>query len=84
VVQHFYDSHYDGADQARDFIAQWQSLEGHIDAERYRDILPRFEYQATQAVVWRDAICNWIYQLSGIPDDKARVGKPTSQADSAK
>jgi alpha-glucuronidase len=84
VVQHFYDSHYDGADQARDFIAQWQSLEGRIDEERYRDILPRFEYQATQAVVWRDAICNWIYHLSGVPDDKARVGKLASQADSSK
>ena len=84
VVQYFYDSHYDGADQARDFVSQWQSLEGHIDEERYRDILPRFEYQATQAVVWRDAICNWIYQLSGIPDDRARVGKPASQADSSK
>jgi alpha-glucuronidase len=75
VIQHVYDSHYDGADQARGFVAQWQSLEGHIDEERYRDILPRFQYQATQAVVWRDAICNWIYQLSGIPDAKGRVGK---------
>jgi alpha-glucuronidase len=84
VVQYFYDSHYDGADRARDFIAQWQSLEGHIDEERYRDILPRFQYQATQAAVWRDAICNWIYNLSGIPDDKARVGKPASHADPSK
>ncbi len=41
--------------------------------ERYRDIVARFEYQAGQAVAWRDAICNWIYRLSGIPDDKGRV-----------
>jgi hypothetical protein len=25
--------------------------------------------------VWRDTICNWIYQLSGIADQKGRVGK---------
>jgi len=73
VIQHVYDSHYDGADRARDFIAQWQSLEGHIDDDRYRDILARFQYQAGEALVWRDAICNWIYRLSGIPDQKARV-----------
>jgi alpha-glucuronidase len=74
VIQHIYDSHYEGADRARDFIAQWKTLEGHIDEERYRDILARFEYQAGEAVVWRDAICHWIYGLSGIPDDKSRVG----------
>jgi len=75
VIQHVYDSHYDGADRARDFIAQWQTLSGHIDQERYSDILARLQYQAGEAVVWRDAICNWIYRLSGIPDAKSRVGK---------
>jgi alpha-glucuronidase len=73
VVQHFYDSHYDGADRARDFIAQWKTLQGHVDDERYGDILARLQYQADQAVVWRDAICGWIYKLSGIADDKGRV-----------
>ncbi len=73
VIQHVYDSHYDGADRARDFIAQWKSLAGHIDDERYSDILTRLQYQAEAAIVWRDAICNWIYRLSGIPDQKASV-----------
>jgi len=76
VIQHVYDSHYEGAEQAGDFVPQWKALRGHIDDERYRDILARFEYQATEAVVWRDAICNWIYRLSGIPDQKGRVGSP--------
>ena len=74
VIQHVYDSHYDGADQARDFTSQWKALAGHIDDERYRDILARLQYQAGEAVVWRDAICNWAFRLSGIPDEKGRVG----------
>ena len=78
VVQHVYDSHYEGADRARDFVSQWKTLDGHLDAERYRDILARFEYQAGEAVVWRDAICDWIYRLSGIPDEKGRVGAQPS------
>jgi alpha-glucuronidase len=73
VVQHVYDSHYEGADRARNFISQWKMLDGHIDDERYRDILARLEYQAGEAVVWRDAITNWIYRLSGIPDEKGRA-----------
>jgi alpha-glucuronidase len=74
VIQHVYDSHYDGADHARDLVSQWQTLQGHIDEERYRDILTRLQYQAGEAIVWRDAICDWIYRLSGTPDDKGRVG----------
>ena len=31
VIQHIYDSHYEGADRARDFIAQWKTLDGHVD-----------------------------------------------------
>jgi alpha-glucuronidase len=75
VIQHIYDSHYEGAEGAGDFILQWKSLRGHVDEARYRDILPRFEYQAKEAIVWRDAICRWIYRLSGIPDRKGRVGR---------
>jgi alpha-glucuronidase len=77
VIQHVYDSHYDGADRARDFIRQWKTLDGHIDAERYQDILARLEYQAGEAEVWRDAICNWIYRLSGIADEKGRLAHLT-------
>ena len=72
VVQHVYDSHYEGAEQARGFVARWKAVEGHVDEERYKDILGRFEYQAEQAVVWRDAICGWIYKMSGIADAKGR------------
>jgi alpha-glucuronidase len=73
VVQHIYDSHFDGAERAQDLVARWKTLRGHIDQERYDDILARFQYQAGEAVVWRDVICNWIYRLSGIPDEKHRV-----------
>ena len=73
VIQHVYDSHYDGADRARDLVSQWMKLAGHVDDERYRDILSRLQYQAGEAVVWRDTICNWIYRLSGIGDRQGRV-----------
>ena len=80
VVQHFYDSHYDGAERAGQFVAQWKTLRGHVVDERYGDILARLQYQAGEAVVWRDAICNWIYGLSGIRDAEGRVGRVHSSA----
>src|SRR4029077_4706074 len=48
VIQDIYDSHYDGADAVRDFVSQWKALDGHIDAERYREILARLEYQSEE------------------------------------
>jgi len=79
VTQHIYDSHYEGAEQARDFIARWQTLAGHMDGERYRDILARFEFQAGEAVKWRDVICAWAYRMSGISDQKGRVGSTSAK-----
>ncbi len=74
VIQHIYDSHYEGAEQAENFVRQWKSLERYVDEDRYAAILARFNYQAGHAIVWRDAICKWLYRLSGIPDQKGRVG----------
>jgi alpha-glucuronidase len=45
-----------------------------VDEERYAAVLARLEYQAGHAIVWRDAICDWFYRISGIPDVKSRVG----------
>lgn len=75
VIQHVYDSHYEGAERAAGFVAQWKMLQEHLDNERYADILARLQYQAEESVFWRDAICKWIYALSGMPDAKGRVGE---------
>jgi alpha-glucuronidase len=73
AIQHIYDSHYDGAARAQDFVSAWTILHRHIDEERYDQVLAMLVYQAKEAIVWRDVICNWIYQLSGIPDQQGRV-----------
>lgn len=74
VIQHVYDSHYEGAEQAAGLMEQWKKLRGRVDDGRYSEVLALLNYQASEAVVWRDTICNWIYQLSGIADQKGRVG----------
>jgi len=75
VIQHIYDSHYNGAARAADMEVAWKTLKGHIDEERFKDVLGMLQYQAREAIVWRDTVCNWIYRLSGIADEKGRVGK---------
>jgi alpha-glucuronidase len=75
VIQHIYDEHYQGADDAAGFADSWRQLEGLIDRERYDAVLAKLEYQAGHAVVWRDAVNSWFRWISGIPDAKGRVGR---------
>lgn len=74
IIQHIYDTHYEGAEEANQFVTQWESLKGRVDAQRYAEILKRLEYQAGHAQVWRDAVCTWFLRTSGIPDMKKRAG----------
>lgn len=74
VIQYLYDSHYDGAMQAARFAADWEALRGRIDSDLYADVLPRLEYQAGHAIVWRDAVVQYFLRLSGIPDERGRAG----------
>ncbi|KAK4889113.1 hypothetical protein LTR27_012082 [Elasticomyces elasticus] len=74
VIQDFYDQHYAGAATAQTFTTLWESLQGKIDDERYYDQLFRQVFQAGHSLVWRDAIANFYYNLSGIPDEAKRVG----------
>jgi alpha-glucuronidase len=74
VLQHIYDSHYEAAEQAANLALQWITLKGRVDEERYSEVLKRLEYQAAHAIVWRDAVCNWFFQISGIADQRGRVG----------
>lgn len=73
VIQHIYDTHYQGAEEAANYVTQWRALEGLIDEGRYNAVLARLEYQAGHAQVWRDAINQWFYKTSGIADEKGRV-----------
>src|SRR5579883_3222558 len=74
VIQHIYDAHYDGAAGAAEFVDDWQKLKGLVDDERYEKVLALQEYQAGHADVWRDAVNQWFYKMSGIADVKGRVG----------
>ncbi|HEY0795287.1 MAG TPA: alpha-glucuronidase family glycosyl hydrolase [Acidisarcina sp.] len=75
VIQHVYDSHYEGAETAGSYVWRWEQLHGKIDEERYQQVLALFEYQAGHAIVWRDAVSEWFLRLSGVPDEQGRVGR---------
>ena len=74
VIQYIYDSHYEGADAVAGWVRDFQALRGHIDDQRYAEILAQLRYQAAHVEVWRDAVNDWFHRTSGIEDAKGRVG----------
>jgi alpha-glucuronidase len=81
VIQTIYDSHYEGAERAADFVEKWESLKGHVDDERYEAVLAQLKYQSGHAIVWRDAVDDWINQMSGIDDQDGRVGHHSNRVE---
>jgi alpha-glucuronidase len=75
VIQHIYDEHYLGAEQAAGFITRWKALASVIDPERHAAVLKHLEFQAGHAIVWRDAIVSWFRWISATPDSQGRAGR---------
>ncbi|MBW5445813.1 alpha-glucuronidase [Cohnella sp. CFH 77786] len=68
VIQHIYDSHFEGAERAAKLVETWRGLEGKIDGGRYASVLSRLEEQSKHAEEWRDVINTYFYRKSGLPD----------------
>jgi alpha-glucuronidase len=75
LIQSIYDRHYQGAEEAAQLGAEWVTLKGKIDPALYEDERKRLEYQAGHAIVWRDAIVQYFFKQSGIPDVEGRAGR---------
>ncbi|MCL6572042.1 MAG: alpha-glucuronidase [Bacillus sp. (in: Bacteria)] len=72
LIQHIYDTHFEGVEEAKGLKERWLNLKGKIDNQRFKDILKRLEMQIEHAKEWRDVINTYFYRLTGIGDEKGR------------
>ncbi|MFD7814753.1 alpha-glucuronidase family glycosyl hydrolase [Streptomyces sp. NPDC059785] len=70
VIQHIYDTHFDGADRVTGMRADWDALRGRVDHRRLADVHRRFDRQASEAVIWRDTLVAYWFELSRIRDER--------------
>ncbi|WP_243735289.1 alpha-glucuronidase family glycosyl hydrolase [Paenibacillus turpanensis] len=73
VIEHIYNTRFQGAERAEKMKEQWQSLEGKIDSARYEQVLGRLTEQAVHAKHWRDVINTYFYRKSGVSDALGRL-----------
>jgi len=73
VIQHIYDTHFEGVDDVEGFIATWKSLKEYLPQSAYESVLSRLHRQLKNAREWRDVINTYFYRKTGIPDEKGRT-----------
>lgn len=72
LIQHIYDTHFEGAKEAEEFHHLWSDLEGMIEQKLYDRVLERLNHQKEHAKEWRDVINSYFYRKCGIPDGQGR------------
>jgi alpha-glucuronidase len=72
VIQHIYNTHFEGVEEAEELVETWLQLKEIIDSERFSDILDRLKEQANHSKEWRDIINTYFYRKSGIKDELNR------------
>jgi alpha-glucuronidase len=72
LIQHIYDTHFEGVEDVEGFIKLWKELEGLIETEAYNRVYNRLLEQLDNACQWRDVINSYFWRKTLIPDNKGR------------
>ncbi|MFI0502550.1 alpha-glucuronidase [Streptomyces albogriseolus] len=73
VIQHIYDTHFEGVAEAEEARRVWAGLADLVEPERHARVAERFEEQLRGAREWRDQINSYFLRKSGVPDAHGRT-----------
>lgn len=77
VIQHIYDTHFEGAERVGEMLERWAGLSsaveaGELEDEAWRNVSARLAEQHRCALEWRDQVNTYFFRKSGVPDNQAR------------
>lgn len=72
VIQHIYNSHFEGYDLVERFLYKLDEIKALINEEIYNHINDKLREQLLNAREWRDRVNTYFYRISGIKDEKNR------------
>ncbi|MFF9028415.1 alpha-glucuronidase [Streptomyces iakyrus] len=72
VIQHIYDTHFEGVEEVEEARSVWASLAGLVDPARHARVAERYEEQLRGAREWRDQVNSYFFRKSGVPDERGR------------
>ncbi|TMR25350.1 alpha-glucuronidase [Nonomuraea turkmeniaca] len=72
VIQHIYDTHFAGAEEAAEMRAHWDKTAGLMDPALHTRVQELLDEQLRCAEEWRDQINAYFFRKSGVPDARGR------------
>ncbi|WP_217591875.1 alpha-glucuronidase family glycosyl hydrolase [Cohnella sp. GbtcB17] len=73
VIQHIYDTRFEGVDRAAGLLAAWDGIADRLPVRVHASVRERLAHQAEHAREWRDQLNTYFYRKSGIPDACGRL-----------
>nr|QBC75045.1 alpha-glucuronidase [uncultured bacterium] len=73
VIQHIYDTHFEGVEEAEEARRVWAGLADLVEPARHARVAERFEEQVRCAREWRDQVNSYFLRRSGVPDGRGRT-----------
>lgn len=73
LIQHIYDSHFEGVEEVEAMIDKWNEIEGYMEEDVFHRVADILKIQLLSSKDWRDIINTYFYRKSGIPDEKNRT-----------
>lgn len=72
VLQHIYDTHFEGAEMAAGFLKALESIQDRLPEDAYSRMHARLSHQKEHSCEWRDVINSYFFRKSGIADEQGR------------
>ncbi|QAY61991.1 alpha-glucuronidase [Xylanimonas allomyrinae] len=72
VVQHVYDTHFEGLERVLESVRRWTETLDAFPADLADRVTERFAEQVRSTTDWRDVINTYFLRHSGVPDAHAR------------
>ncbi|MGW6403736.1 alpha-glucuronidase [Streptomyces sp. NPDC055134] len=72
VIQHIYDTHFEGVEETEAAQEVWASLADLVAPARHARVAELYEEQLRSAREWRDQVNSYFLRKSGIPDAGGR------------
>ena len=73
IIQHIYDTHFEGYEEVLKMQEEWAKLEGKIEKRAFENVSERFKLQVKNAKEWCDIVNSYFYRRCGIADEKGRT-----------
>ncbi|MEU8227176.1 alpha-glucuronidase [Kribbella sp. NPDC048915] len=73
VLQHIYDTHFQGYAEVEAMVERWQAIADRFEPAVRHNVTARFEQQLANAREWRDQVNTFFHRLSGVADARGRT-----------